>query len=156
MDEGLEIYLDDSEMCAGDLGRGPMRMRNRSGEWFRLESLRRMIAKTILKASSNQTNDQPIKTYRPRSSDSSESGQIATKSATHLKAVGLQPTNQTIRQTQAQVLARPLRSGLVRGLDQGLEVWNRPGADLRGPEDLGGSGDWCRKRKSRATPDSIC
>ena len=32
MDEGLEIYLDDPAMCAGDPGEGPMWMRDHSGE----------------------------------------------------------------------------------------------------------------------------
>ena len=71
--------------------------------------------------------NQPTK--RPRLSDLSESSRIAIKQATHLRAVGLQPTDQTIDQTISQIRARvqalPLRSKLVRGLDQELEVWNR-------------------------------
>ena len=69
---------------------------------------------------------------RPRSSNSSESNWIATKRATHPRAVGSQSAdwtiNQMVGQTWAQVQAPPLRSELVRSLDQGLEVWNRPGA----------------------------
>ena len=104
-------------------------------EWLRLEPLRRMIARTISKASSDQTNERTTEnhwpTERPRSSNSSESGRIATKRATHLRAVGSRPTDQMIIQIQTRVQAPPLRSGLVRGLDQGLEVWNWPGARSR-------------------------
>ena len=32
MDEGLEVYLDDPAMCAGDPGGGLMCMRDCSGE----------------------------------------------------------------------------------------------------------------------------
>ena len=64
-EEDLEVYLDDPAMCAGDLDGGPMWMRDCLGERFRLEPLWRMIARTISKASSNQINDRPIKTYRP-------------------------------------------------------------------------------------------
>ena len=32
MDEGLEVYLDDPAMCAGDPGGGPMWMRDCLGE----------------------------------------------------------------------------------------------------------------------------
>ena len=127
MDEGLEVYLDDPAMCAGDPGRGPMWMHDCSKKWFHLEPLRKMIVRTILKASSDQTNNRPFETYWPRSSNLSKSGRIAIKQATHPKAVGSRPTDQTIGQTRAQVQAPSLRSGLVRGLDQGLEVWNRPG-----------------------------
>ena len=69
-------------------------------------------------------------TKRPRLSNSSKSGRIAIKQATHLRTVGLWPIDRTINhmigQTQAQVQAPPLRSELVRGLDKGLEVWNWP------------------------------
>ena len=42
----------------------------------------------------------------------------------------------------------------ARGLDQGLEVWNRPGPGAN-PGGLEDSGGWYRKRQSRAIPDSI-
>ena len=58
MDEGLE-GLDDPAKSTGNPGGGPMWMRDCLGEWFRLELLRRMIARTISKTSTNQTNDQP-------------------------------------------------------------------------------------------------
>ena len=72
--------------------------------------------KSIIRSNQRLTN-QDLPTKRPRLSDLSENGRIATKQATHLKAVGLQPTDQMIGQTRAQVQAPPLRSGLVRGLD---------------------------------------
>ena len=86
MDERLEVYLNDPVICASDLGGGSMWMRDRSGEWFCLEPLRRMIAKTISKASFDRTNDQPIKTYWP-----SDRGQ-----ATYPRAVELRQSEQLI------------------------------------------------------------
>ena len=68
-------------------------------------------------------------TKRPRLSNLSESGWIAIKQVTYLRAVGLRPTDQTIDQTidqtRAQIQSPPLSLELVRGPDQGLEVWNR-------------------------------
>ena len=64
------------------------------------------------------------------------------------------PYQATIDQTQEQVQVFPE----VWGLDQELEVWNRPGArsQLRRPWDSEGLEGWCRKIKSWAIPDSIC
>ena len=58
MDEVLES-LDDLAKSVGNLGRDPMWMRDCSGEWFHLELLRRMIARTISKVSTNWTEDWP-------------------------------------------------------------------------------------------------
>ena len=58
INKGLE-GLDDSAKSAGNLVGGLMWMRDRSGEWFCLEPLRRMIARTISKASTNRTNNWP-------------------------------------------------------------------------------------------------
>ena len=59
MNEGLE-GLDNSTNSAGNPSGGPMWMRDCSGEWLRLEPLRRIIARTISKALTNQTNNRPI------------------------------------------------------------------------------------------------
>ena len=56
IDEGLE-GLDDSAKSVGNLGGGPMWMRDCLGKEFRLKSLRKMIARMISKASTNQTNN---------------------------------------------------------------------------------------------------
>ena len=63
------------------------------------------------------------------------------------------PYQGTIDQTREQVQAWPK----VWALDQGLEVWKRPGARSRPRRlwDLGGSGGWSRKIKSWAISDSI-
>ena len=58
IEKGVEISLDDPAMCAGDLGGGPMLMRDYSRERFHLEPLRRMIAKTIPKALTGRGQDQ--------------------------------------------------------------------------------------------------
>ena len=58
IDEGLE-GLDDLAKSAGNPGGSPMWICDCLGEWFRLESLRRMIAKTISNVLTNQANDQP-------------------------------------------------------------------------------------------------
>ena len=86
MDKGLEVNLDDPAMYVGDPSGSPMWMRDYSRKWFRLEPLKRMIARTILKALSNQTNDWPIKTYRP-----SNQGR-----ATYPRAVGLRQSKRLI------------------------------------------------------------
>ena len=112
----------------------------------------------------NQTSKRPTESHwpieQPRSSDSSENGRILTTQVTYLRAIGSQQIDQIIDQTigwtQAQVQKPALRSELVRALDQVLEVRNRPGANCKGLEDLGGLGDWCKKIKSRAIPNSIC
>ena len=118
MDEGLEVYLNDPLMCTGDLGGGLIWMRDHSREWFRLKPLRKMIARTISKASIIQSNQQStdwdLPTERPRTSDSSKSSRIATKRATHLKAVGLRqtlPRNDWPNARTSTNTARGLRSG---------------------------------------------
>ena len=50
MEEGLKVYLDDPAICAGDSGGDSIWMRDCSGEWFCLEPLKKMIAKTVPKA----------------------------------------------------------------------------------------------------------
>ena len=49
IDEGLE-GLNDPAKSIGNLAGGPIEMRDCSGELFYLKSLRKMIARTILKA----------------------------------------------------------------------------------------------------------
>ena len=74
MEKGLEVCLDDSAMCGSDPAGGPMGMHDCAGEWFRLESLRRMIVRTILKALidwgqdglNQQPTDQPTKQPKSR------------------------------------------------------------------------------------------
>ena len=58
IDEGLE-GLDDPIKSASDPGEGPIWMHDCLGKWFRLKPLKRMIARTIWKVSTNQTNDWP-------------------------------------------------------------------------------------------------
>ena len=80
--------------------------------------------------SHKQTTKNHWPTKRPKLGNSSQNGEIVTKRGTYLKAVRLQPTNraidQAIDQTRAQVKALPLSLELVKDLDQGLEVCNRP------------------------------
>ena len=75
-------------------------------------------------------NHWPIK--RSRSSNSSESNRIAIKQAIYPRAVRSWSADRTIDptigRTWVRVQAPPLRSELVRVLDQGLKIWNRPGA----------------------------
>ena len=112
---------------------------SRSGKWLReryrkhhpIEQTINQLRSTKRAIGNEQTTENYRPTKQPRSSNLSESGRIATKQATHLKAVGLWPTDQTIGQTRARVKAPPLRSELVKDLDQGLEVWNWPGAKRR-------------------------
>ena len=127
MDKGLRSR-DNPVVCIGNSCGGPIWMFDCSGKWFRLKSLRKIISKTISKTLTDQTNNWPIRTYQP-----SDQGQ-----ATHPRAVRLQQSKQvfwersdgdkayqgTIDQKQEQVQV----PAEVRGLDQGLEVWNRPGA----------------------------
>ena len=57
-------------------------------KWLHLEPLRRMIVRTVLKASTNQTNNWPIKTYRPSNQ----------RQATEPRVVRLQQSKQLIRE----------------------------------------------------------
>ena len=59
MNKDLE-GLDNPAKSVSNPSGGPMWMRDCLGEWFCLESLKKMIVKTILKVSTNQTNDQSI------------------------------------------------------------------------------------------------
>ena len=58
IDKGLE-GLHHPAKSAGNPGRDLMWMRDCSGEWFRLEPLRKMIARMISKASTHWTNNWP-------------------------------------------------------------------------------------------------
>ena len=78
------------------------------------------------------SHERTTENHRPRSSDSSNRSWIATKRTTHLRAVGSRqtlPRNDWPNTRTSTNTARGLES--VRGLDQGLEVWNRPGARSR-------------------------
>ena len=132
MKKGLEIYLDDLAICARNPGGGPIGMRNCLREWLHLEPLRRMIARTILKASTNQTNNWPIKTEQSRISNLSKIGWIATKQATHLRAVGLQqilprndwPNTRTNTNTGRGLKSRPRARSLepAKGLESSTKA----------------------------------
>ena len=60
-------------------------MRDCSGEWFRLEPLRRMIARTISKASSDWTNNWPIKTYQISDRKQANNQKPSTNQVTEVK-----------------------------------------------------------------------
>ena len=115
-------------------------------------------------------------TERPRSSDSSESNQIATKQATHLRVVGLWPTNITSNQT-SKAKNDCFRNAKNDWLNKHNNKYNhfqhsmrsRTGGSswsrARGLEPVGGveptkeawwSGGWCKNINSKAIPNSIC
>ena len=136
MDEDLK-GLNDSAKNAGNPGRGPMWMRDRSGEWFRLKPPRRMIARTISKASTNQTNDQPtnwtnqsikptIDQLRPIDQVIENNG-LASPATLAIAETNREAIDWTI--TITANIADGIGWGLelVRGLNQGLEVQNRLG-----------------------------
>ena len=137
MEEGLEVILDDPAICAGDPGGSPIWMRDYSREWFRLEPLKRMIARMILKASTHWTNNrptdqtnQPIKPMidRLRPTDQVIKNNGLARPATLAKAkTNWEALDRTITITAniADGIKWCLES--VKGLDQGLQIWNRPG-----------------------------
>ena len=136
IDEGLKS-LDNPAVCACNPVEGPMWMRNWSGEWFRYEPLRRMIARTLLKTLTNRTNDWPInQTNQPIKlsihqlrlidwiikNDGLARPLTLAKAKTNWEAI-----DQTITITANIANGIKWGLGLVIGMDQGLEVLNRPG-----------------------------
>ena len=126
--------LDNPAICAVNPGGGPIWMRDCLRKWFCLELLRKMIARTISKASTNQTNNQPTNQInqpiepiidRSRSTNqvikntSSARPAILTKAKTNQKAI-----DQMI--TITANIADDIGWGpeLARGLDHWLEVSN--------------------------------
>ena len=88
MKEGLEVYLDDPAVCADNPGRCPMWMRDCLREWFRLEPLKKMITRTIPKASTGRSQgrgqdqlNQPINwtNNRPTNQTTNQSNHQPTK-----------------------------------------------------------------------------
>ena len=129
------IKLPTNQICARLPGRPNKRLLGEAEDNWEWLSKRANRQNNLYKRKTE--NHQP--TEWPRSRNSSESNWIVIKRATHLRGVGSRSANRTIDQmigqTWAQVQAPPLRSELVRVLDQGLKVWNRPGAWSR-PQSL--------------------
>ena len=125
---------------------------------------------------SNTKRRKHIENHRPRSSDPSESDRIATKRATHLRALGLQPTNRTSNQTskaenncfgdaendwlnehenEYNHLQHQTRSGTSGSSGSGVRGLE-PAGGLEPIKEAWWSGGWCRKINSEAIPDNIC
>ena len=128
---------DNLAICADDPDGGPLWMCNYSREWFRLEPLKRMIIRTILKALTNQINKQPInqinQPIEPTIDRSRLTNQIIendglARPATLAKAETNQNAIDQIITIIANIAHR-IRWGLelATSLDQELEVWNRLG-----------------------------
>ena len=93
--------------------------------WTAQDNDRKNNIKNIIWSNQQSTDwDLPIKQQRAR--ELSESGRIATKQTAHLRVVGLQ---QTLPRNNWPNMRTS--TSTVRGLDQGLEVWNRPKASSR-------------------------